>query len=98
MGRPAKMEREPQSLGEKCSSWTEEGKAEREPHRPSVPLPGHHSLRCTGRGWTLRLKLRRSVPGRGLELAVWRQPEGLGSSLPRAGEWGTTAERTQEEA
>jgi len=27
----------PQSLTEKCSSWTEEGKAQRKPHRPSVP-------------------------------------------------------------
>ena len=28
----------PQSLREKCSSWTEEGKAERKSQRPSVPL------------------------------------------------------------
>ena len=33
-------EGDPQSLGEKGSSWTEEGKAEKEPHRPSVPPPG----------------------------------------------------------
>ena len=37
-GRSAKREG-PQSLREKCSSWTEEGKAEREPHRPLVPPP-----------------------------------------------------------
>ena len=31
---------EPQSLREKCGSWTAEGKAERkELHRPLVPLP-----------------------------------------------------------
>ena len=33
---------------------------------------------------------------RGLGLAVWRQPEGLRSSVPWAGEWNTTAEATQE--
>ena len=41
---------------------------------------GHHNLRCTGGGWALRLNLWRSVPGRGLGLAIWREPEGLGSS------------------
>ena len=25
--------------------------------------PGHHSLRCSGGGWALRLRLQRSVPG-----------------------------------
>ena len=30
---------EPQSLREKHSSWTEEGKVEREPHRPLKPPP-----------------------------------------------------------
>ena len=59
--------------------------------------PEQHSLRCSGGGWTLRLKLWRSAPGRGLGLAVWKQPEGLGSSVPWAGEWKTTAEGTQEE-
>ena len=43
--------------------------------------PGHHSLRGLGRGWALR-----SVPGRGLGLAVWRQPKGLRSSAPWVGE------------
>ena len=33
------MEKEPQSLREKQSSQLEEGKAEREPHRPLVPPP-----------------------------------------------------------
>ena len=32
-------EGEPQSLREKCNSWTEKGKPEREFHRPSVALP-----------------------------------------------------------
>ena len=49
--------------------------------------PGHHSLRHSGGGWALRLKLCRSVPGRGLGLAVWGQPKGLRSTVPQAGEW-----------
>ena len=48
--------------------------------------PGHHSLRCMGRGWALRLRLPRSVPEGGLLLAVWGQPEGLRSSEPLVGE------------
>ena len=32
-------EGEPLSLRENCSSWTEEGKAERELHKPLVPPP-----------------------------------------------------------
>ncbi|MDD0425276.1 hypothetical protein PS059_24890, partial [Shigella sonnei] len=43
-GRSAKVEG-PQSLREKFRSWTEEGKAKREQHKPSEPLPRHHSLR-----------------------------------------------------
>ena len=41
MGRSAKTEREPQTQSpkEKFSSWTEEGRAEREPHKPLVPPP-----------------------------------------------------------
>ena len=34
-------------------------------------------------------------PGRGLRLAVWRQPVGLESGVPWAGELNTTAEGTQ---
>ena len=45
----------------------------------------------------LRLRLWRSLPGKGLELAVWRQPEGLGSGVPQAGEQSTIAKGTQEE-
>ena len=48
--------------------------------------PGHHSLRCLGRGWALRLRLWRSVLGRGLGFAVRGQPEGLRRGVPRAGE------------
>ena len=58
--------------------------------------PGHHSLRCLGGGWALRVRLWRSVPGRRLELTVWRQPEGLGSVVPQAGEQNTIAKGIQE--
>ena len=61
-------------------------------------LPGHHSLTCSGRGWALRLRLQRSVPGRGLGLAVWRQPEGLGSSVPWTREQNAISKGTQEES
>ena len=36
--------------------------------------------------WVLRLRLRRSVPWRGLGLVVWGQSEGLRSFAPQAGE------------
>ena len=38
-GRLAGIEGETQSLGEKHSSWSEEGKAKRDLHRPSAPPP-----------------------------------------------------------
>ena len=44
----------------------------------------------------LRLRLWRSVPGRGLGFAVWRQPKGLQCSAPQVGEGNTTAEGTWE--
>ena len=47
--------------------------------------PRHHSLKHSGGGWALRLRLWRSVPGRGLGLAVCRQPKGLRSSVPWVG-------------
>ena len=87
-----------QSLREKHSNWTEEDKAEKELHRPSLlPSPRHHSLRRLSRGWVLRIRLQRSVERRGLKLAVWRWPEGLESSAAWAGEWSATAKGTQEE-
>ena len=50
--------------------------------------PGHHGLGRSGGGWVLRLRLRRSVPGRGRGLAVWeRRCHGQGSGVLRAGEW-----------
>ena len=63
--------------------------------------PRHHSLRCLGGGWMLRLRLWRSVPGKGLESVVWRQPKeqcatgreavcyGLGSGMPWQRKCGT---------
>ena len=87
IGRPVKTEG-PQSLKEKHSTWTEEGKAEKCHTDTSQVyyLPGHHSLRHYGRGWALRLRLQISVPRRGVGLAVWRQPEGLGIHVPGAAE------------
>ena len=58
---------------------------------------GHHSLRHLEGSWVLRLRLQRSVLGRGLGLTVWKQLEGLGSGAPRAGEWSATAEGNWEE-
>ena len=46
----------------------------------------------------LRLRLWRSRPGKGLELAVWRQPEGEGRGVPQAGKQSSTAKGAQEEA
>ena len=56
----------------------------------------HHSLRCSGGGWVLRLRLWRSFPGSGLGLVVWGQPEKLRSSVPWAGEGKAMSEGTQE--
>ena len=56
---------------------------------PLHHCPGHHSLRHWDKGWAVRFRLWRSVLGRGLGLAVWRQPEGLvchglGSRVPQS--------------
>ena len=59
MGRSVGMEGEPQDLGEKSSSQTMEGKAESHTDHLYHHL-GHHGLRCSGRGWVLRLRLWRS--------------------------------------
>ena len=45
----------------------------------------------------MRLRLQCSVPGRRLELAVWIQPEGIGSSVPRAGGQSATTKGVREE-
>ena len=58
-----------------------EGKAKRFPQRGSVPTSTHQPKRLVGspagmgRGWELRLQLQ-WIPGRGLGLAAWTQPEG----------------------
>ena len=49
---------------------------------------------CSGGGWVLRLRLWRSVLGRGLVLAVWRQPEGARGVVSRVGEQITKAKGT----
>ena len=38
----------------------------------------------------IKLRLQRSVPGRGLGLALWGQPKGLRSIVPWAGQWCAT--------
>ena len=59
---------EPQNHGGECSNRGAEGKAERFPHRGSVLTSTHQPERlvCSparvGRGWELRLRLRRSDP------------------------------------
>ena len=83
------------SLGEKRSSWTDQGQAEKRAAGPSAQQMGgggHRGLRCSGGSWALRLPTRRSVLGRGPGVAVWRQCEGLRSRAPRAGELSTRAE------
>ena len=87
----------PQSCTEKGSSWTEEAKQSKSCTDHLHHHPRHHSLRYSGWGWALRLRFWRSVLGKGLGLAVWRQPEGLGSGATWAGEQKTTAEGTWEE-
>ena len=67
------MEGEPQSLGEKHSSWSEEGKAE--PHRPSVPQPSAPQPETLCMGWALKLELQRSFLEKRLGLAMQKQPE-----------------------
>ena len=70
------------SHGGECSNRDAEGKAERFPHGGSVPNSTHQPERLvwwpagTGGGWELRLRLLDQIPGRGLGLAVWTQPEG----------------------
>ena len=57
-----------QSHGGECSNRGAEGKAERFPHRGSVPTSAHQPKRLvclparTGGGWELRLRLWRSDP------------------------------------
>ena len=46
---------------------------------PSAEQPRHHSLRHSGRDWVLRLRIWRSVPGRGVVQAGQREPVGLGA-------------------
>ena len=69
---------------EKHSSQTEEGKAQGENHTDHQYQNPWTAQPDTGRGWALmRLRLWRSVPGKGLRLAVQRKHEGLGSSSHR---------------
>ena len=51
-----------------------------------------------GGGWALRFRFQRTVLGRGLRLAMWRQPKALGSGVLWAGEGKTKAKGIQQEA
>ena len=66
---------------EKHSSRSDNWKAEWEPNRSSELLAQSQKLRSSGGGWKLRPRLWRLVPRSGLGMVVWRQPEGLGSSV-----------------
>ena len=77
----------PQCCREKHCSWTEG--VNEDPHRPSTLLSWTPQTEMLGWGLGVRPRLWRSVPGRGLGLAVWRQPEELRSSVPWAGELNT---------
>ena len=61
-------------------------------------LLGYHRLRHSEAGWVLRLRLQRSVSGRGLGLAVWKQPEGARKWCAKGWELTATAKGTREEA
>ena len=80
----------PQSRGEKRYSWTENSKARESRTDDANHPPGHHSLSRWRGGRPLTLRLRRSVPGRGLGLAGWGRPEGPRSSAAGAGEQNAT--------
>ena len=64
------------SHGGEHSNRSAEGKAERFPHRGSVPTSTHQPerLACSpvrmGGDWELRLRLQRSIPRKGLGLAA----------------------------
>ena len=78
------MEGEPQSLRENFSSQTKEGKAESEPHRPSVPqhkTPQHEILR---QGLGTETQALEVSSGKRTRVGVWRQHKG-------AREWCTTS-------
>lgn len=88
-GISARMEEELQSLRREHSNWFVKGKMERDLCTTFHSL--RHSSDWVGRDWVLKLRLQKSDWGRGLGLAVWRQPEG-------AGVWGTTTGMYKEEA
>ena len=103
-GEPAPWEAmaldgESQSLRRKLSSQIEKGKAEkRTTQTTGTTTHRHHRLRHSGGSWALRLRLWRSVTGRGPGLAVYREPKGLGGGAPLAGEWSAIDEGACDEA
>ena len=88
-GKPPKSPRD--QLGQRDLKVTEKSAAaglrtkQSENHTDHLHhSPEHHSLRCLGGGWARRLRLWRSVSGKGLGWPVWGQPEGLRSCVPQA--------------
>ena len=92
------LRRRDRKVGEKSTAAGRRRAEQSESHTDHLHhCPRHQSLRHLGGGRALRLRLWQSVPRRGLGLAVWRQPAGLGSSVPWVREWDTTAKGTWEE-
>lgn len=81
----SKAERELQTLKEKLSSQSEEGKMERV--KETVLLPGAPQVETfvclETEVWVLRLRPWRSDSGRGLGMAAWKQSRGLNSDVPQ---------------
>ena len=73
-----------------------EKQRERAAQTISTTAPRHHSLRYSGGNWVLRSRLQKPVLGRGLGLAEWRQPEGLGSRVPQSRKLGRRSGPTGE--
>ena len=99
-GRSAKTER-PQGRGESAAAGLRRAKQHESHTDLGTTSPGHHSLRCLGGGWalrTLRLRLWRSVKGRGLGLAVCGDSPRDSGAVNHIGQQSTRAKGTREEA
>ena len=80
-GRSARTERERQRFRGECSNWLVAGRAERDQHSHGHPaaLPSlRHASAGVCRGWVLKFGLQRTNLGRGLGLALRRQPKETG--------------------
>ena len=87
----------PQRLREKCSSWTDWGKAERKPHRPSVPPPPQTpQLEKLRWGLGTEVQAPEVSPWERTRVGCVETVEELGSSAPWAGKQSPTAKGTRE--